>query len=483
MSLNSRGDEPITTGLHDAINSRPSDNMTDNYPPTGEQLEKRIVEFIDSIVESAVCRLASKYNGQKPCSIIGSSRGSFNVCFFVQFGVEDATWVVRVPLEPVVLDPWAKVQSEAATMRYIKKKTTIPIPAVHAYGNDAELLQGGSKPQAFLICEYISGQSLSMKNFANAPEDQRKHLYNDLFDILTQLYGLQFPVAGSLMPNPDNEAEPIIGPIQCMAANELYRVVRPQRDPSTFSSYGDYISYQIHILSETFRLPTEELNSNTAKLELFAIEGLTKQASTLSDSSQPEMPFILAHQDMRCSNIIVTEEFHISGIIDWEFSGTIPRHLFTPPPWITGHDLDAMLAYPVRVPITLTEICSEFLQILETKSTIPDNCVQLMETWKHQSEQLFPVAQILRQPSCLISVYYDSLLPRTSGTTREDVVDQFFSSDGEGRSLAPEVSRRVEQSECYTQYLKDQGLFVADEQSQRDQEWLAKAKELLESMK
>jgi hypothetical protein len=91
----------------------------DRYPPTGEQLEERIVEFIDSIVDSAVCRLASKYNGQKPCSIVGSSRGSFNVCFFVQFGEENAKWVVRVPLEPVVVDPWAKVQSEAATMRYV----------------------------------------------------------------------------------------------------------------------------------------------------------------------------------------------------------------------------------------------------------------------------------------------------------------------------------------------------------------------------
>ncbi|PTB81723.1 phosphotransferase [Trichoderma longibrachiatum ATCC 18648] len=434
MSLSSKGDEPITDGPHDSINSRPSDMMADNYPPSGEQLEERIVEFIDSIIESAVCRLASKYNGQKPCSIIGSSRGSFNVCFFVRFGVENATWVVKVPLEPVVLDPWAKVQSEAATMRYIQKKTTIPIPAVHAYGNDAELLQGGSKPQALFICEYISGQSLSMKNFANAPEDQRKHLYNDLFHILTQLYGLQFPVAGSLMPNPDNDAEPIIGPIQCMAANELYRVVRPQRNPST----------------------------NQAKIELFAIDSLTNQASTLFDSSKPEMPFILAHQDMRCSNIIGTEEFHINGIIDWEFSSTIPRHLFTRPLWITGHDLDAMLAYPVRVPITLTEICFEFRQVLETKSAIPDN---------------------YSTPSCLISVCYSFLFPRTLEITKEDVVDQFFSSDGAGRSLAHEVRRRVEQSESYTQYLKDQGLFVADEQSQTDQEWLAKAEELLRSLR
>ncbi|OTA00023.1 hypothetical protein A9Z42_0029900 [Trichoderma parareesei] len=162
MSLYSNDDELITSGSHYATSARASDIMMDRYPPTGEQLEERIVEFIDSIVESAVCRLASKYNGQKPCSIVGSSRGSFNVCFFVQFGEETAQWVVRVPLEPVVINPWAKVQSEAATMSYIKKKTTIPIPAVHAYVNDAKLFQGEFKPLAFLICDFIPGQSLAI---------------------------------------------------------------------------------------------------------------------------------------------------------------------------------------------------------------------------------------------------------------------------------------------------------------------------------
>lgn len=162
-------------------------------------------------------------------------------------------------------------------------------------------------------------------------------------------------------------------------------------------------------------------------MELFAIEGLTKQASTLFNSFKPEMPFILAHQDMRCSNIIVTEDFRVCGIIDWEFSGTIPRHLFTPPPWITGHDPDAVNAYPIRATITPTEICSEFLQVLEAKSTISGSCAQLMEIWKHQPEQLFPVAQILRQPSCLIGVYYKFFFPPTFGTTTmEDVIDEFF---------------------------------------------------------
>lgn len=81
-----------------------------------------------------------------------------------------------------------------------------------------------------------------MRTFVNATDDQRKQLYNDLADIFSQLYELEFPITGSLMPNPDDDMEPTIGPIQSMAANELYRRVPPQRDPSAFSSYSEHIT-------------------------------------------------------------------------------------------------------------------------------------------------------------------------------------------------------------------------------------------------
>jgi hypothetical protein len=88
------------------------------FPPTEEQLEARIKGFIDSIDKDAVCRLASRHNSHKSCRVTGHNHGSFNVCFFVLFDTENVTWVVRIPLEPVICDVWGKVQSEVATMRY-----------------------------------------------------------------------------------------------------------------------------------------------------------------------------------------------------------------------------------------------------------------------------------------------------------------------------------------------------------------------------
>ncbi|KAG5752056.1 hypothetical protein H9Q72_006778 [Fusarium xylarioides] len=465
-----------------AASLRVDDNAMRGFPPTEEQLEARIEEFIDSIDKDAVCRLASRHNSHRSCRVIGHDRGSFNVCFFVLFDTQNVTWVVRIPLEPVVCDVWAKVQSEVATMRYVEHNTTIPIPRLHAYGRAPDLVQDGSATVAFLICDYISGRSLSLKTLVSATEDRRKHLYHDLVDILSQLYKLEFSVAGSLMPNPAGGPDPVIGPILSMSANELYRCCQQQGGFEIPSSEEQYLAYQSHILSETYRLPTQDLSSDQVRMELFALESLTKHVFGSLEFPKSKTPFSMAHQDLRCSNIIVTEDLHVSGIIDWEFAGTIPRYLSTPPSWLTGDDLDAVSAFPAAADLTLKELYAEFIEVLEVKSATSGDCAKLRDGWKYQAELRFPVAQIIRHPSCLIRVYYGLIFPRLFvGRDMGEVVDEFFRD--EGRFLMSEVKQRLEKSECYTQHLKDQGLLVRDEKSQARQELLARAEQLLKRIK
>jgi hypothetical protein len=327
------------------------------------------------------------------------------------------------------------------------------------------------------MCDYISGQSLSLKTLVSATKDQRKHLYHDLIDILSQLYKLEFSMAGSLMPNPTGGPDPIIGPILSMSANELYRCCQQQGELEIPSSEGQYLAFQSHILSETYRLPTEDLSSDQVRMELFALESLTNHVFRSLEFPKSNSPFSMSHQDLRCSNIIVTEDLHVSGIIDWEFAGTIPRHLSTPPPWITGDDLDAVSAFPAAAEITLSELYAEFIEVLKVKSVTSSDCAKLRDGWNHQAELKFPVAQIIRHPSCLIRVYYGLIFPQLFiGRDKGEVVDRFFKDDG--RALVSEVKQRLETSECYTQYLKDQGLLVKDEKAQARQELFAKAEQL-----
>lgn len=60
-------------------------------------------QFIAAIDEVDVCRLASSYRNGDHCSFFKPpSRGSYNICYFVQFppnsaGEDVEKWVVRVP--------------------------------------------------------------------------------------------------------------------------------------------------------------------------------------------------------------------------------------------------------------------------------------------------------------------------------------------------------------------------------------------------
>jgi hypothetical protein len=64
-----------------------------------------------------VCTLASSYNDEKPCRIVNSARGGFNMCYYVEFLDSSTTWAVRIPIEPAVYSVWDKLQSEVAATR------------------------------------------------------------------------------------------------------------------------------------------------------------------------------------------------------------------------------------------------------------------------------------------------------------------------------------------------------------------------------
>ena len=80
-------------------------------------------QFIASIHEDDVCRLASSHHNGDHCTFFQSPRrGSYNICYFVHFlsnSSEDVEkWVVRVPLGPCLAHgSRSKLESEIATMQ------------------------------------------------------------------------------------------------------------------------------------------------------------------------------------------------------------------------------------------------------------------------------------------------------------------------------------------------------------------------------
>ncbi|KAK9438409.1 phosphotransferase enzyme family protein [Metarhizium brunneum] len=386
------------------------------FPLTAEEIDRDIDEFINNIDEEAIGQLASRHNDQKPWKrIAGRTHGSFNVCFFVQFD-GDTTLVVRIPLNPVVNQVWTKVQSEVATIQYLWHKTKIPVPRVRTYGQDTTLTKSGSETLAFIISDYIPGQSLSIKVLQNATEEHQRRFFDEIIDVFAQLRQLEFPRAGSLMPNLGHKSDPIVSGLLTMAANELHRYQKEQQNPGPFDSARAFLDYQ-------------------------------------------------------CGNIIVNADFGIAAIIDWEFSGTVPLEYFTPPLWITGHGRSEYIY------LATDTISNGFYEVLRTKAMTSNKCAQLMQEWNLQPQLAFPIVQILRQPETLLHVFYRFIFRIFFKGDREQVISDFFAQNDDNGTMAVEIRRRVENSKHYVQYLSEHGLLVVDEEAEkREQELLAMLK-------
>jgi hypothetical protein len=103
-------------------------------------------------------RLASQYRNGDTCSCVKMKNGSFNWCFKVVFD-DGLAWAVRFPVAGNVMHAEEKVRREVAVMKFIKEETSIPVPAVIAFG----MASDNHDPQIgpFIITEWIEGVPLS----------------------------------------------------------------------------------------------------------------------------------------------------------------------------------------------------------------------------------------------------------------------------------------------------------------------------------
>ncbi|RSL49711.1 hypothetical protein CEP54_012291 [Fusarium duplospermum] len=425
--------ETNTSNIHEAEVETLKSNAQE-FPATEEQEAQVKSTFIESLDLGAICALAS----------------SFNACFFVKFEQDGPQWVVRVPIEPILDNPWVKVLSEVATIEYLERETRILVPHVHAYGRDAELTKTSTRTQAFLIVDAIQGEPLDKKLLIEAEEEHRRNFYSQLIDILAELRQLEFPLIGSLMPNPDGSPKPILGPVMPMSAATL-RLPSQSR----FSSAREYMKYQFGLVSDFFSPPVSNHTVDDIKQEMFSLHCMERIFDQVIDHQLDKGPFVLNHLDLRGPNIIVDKNLRIQGIVDWEFAHTVPRQVFTPPSWITGHDsID-----------TNKEMHTEFRSVLDENSQDNSLWEQLEREWygtgksKDQTDMAFCVAHVLRRPADAIEIFEDFFDQKLLDKSFDDSVSEFFNDN---QAAALEAQRRAEQCERYTKYLEENGLYETE---------------------
>jgi hypothetical protein len=268
---------------------------------------------------------------------------------------------------------------------------------------------------------------------------------------LAQLRQQEFDRAGSLMPDPDGGDTPVVGPLLSLQLNDLQLEKRGfSIQPAKFASAIDFAFHQYHLLDQKYKLPAYKMSREVAQLEVFGLEDLKGRLSSCIDPRWNRGPFVLSHTDLRWPNLIVDGDDRIRGVIDWEWSGTVPRQFFLPPTWFAGRHPDCVSGVEYRIEYRL------FFDVL--KAATSQSCRQLAEEWGRTlpARVDLPLAVALRHHSCFVNMYYRGIFPLFHKGSRDDVVKQFFERDGKDGLFTLDVHRKLGNSERYTQYLDGQ---------------------------
>ena len=246
---------------------------------TFESLNIQALEQIATRLRDTPCRVnASKY-----------AYGGVNIVLELAFN-DTVNWIARIrvrdPDDQLSAINYGKLlMSEVATMRFLKRKTTIPVPEVFGY----DCRDNNPVGLPYILMEAMPGRNLwggGMSDFI--PDAYKEKVYQQFSDILVQLYSNPFTRIGMLYPA-ENSVEETVGEIVDLQA----RI--PNYGP--FTNSNDFYHLRTNLLSESHNAAlasgAEVPDLREAyKLKLAALQYIVEPTTANG-------PFFLAHPDFQ----------------------------------------------------------------------------------------------------------------------------------------------------------------------------------------
>ncbi|CAF2994249.1 unnamed protein product [Rotaria sp. Silwood2] len=249
---------------------------------TGEQAEKLFQRYLNKKVnwfESGEC-------------------GLNNLLFFVECENDQDKYVLKICGRS-----WKKIktESEVAAMNIVHKYTQIPLPKLVAYSSDNNNEFGVE----WIIMTRCFGKSLRSSSktndiWPNLSIDQQKSIINQLVEYISQFHNSiprsnnigNYKINGEIGPDNNN-----MGP---------------------WNNYQDFFNDRLKLQISTLNHEKvfEPIRDDLMKS--------IKEFENLNIPSFDYIPNVFTHNDLGVQNIIISDDNKITGIIDWEWSGSYP---------------------------------------------------------------------------------------------------------------------------------------------------------------
>lgn len=286
--------------------------------------------------------------------------GSFNCCFHME--LEDGHVAMRIPLPENSIDAERKMHSEAAIMRLVAERTTIPVPKIYHCGTGRENPTGLGP---FIIMDYVAHErtmaDLLQAGAANGspgpsaaidehlPHEMVRRIYGQMADIILQLDKITMPRIGMLRHDNTNNRKRKYAVSGMPMTQNLTDVVVFGGMPSylldnrSYTSSFQFYSAQadLHMAHFLFQQETIVESKDDAKDKYMArllFRRLWQQGKIIYDVQDGVEEFAaekfkLICDDLSPNNILLDDDNNVVGIIDWEFAYFGPEAIATSPPW------------------------------------------------------------------------------------------------------------------------------------------------------
>lgn len=229
--------------------------------------------------------------------------------------------------------PGYKTRNEVGCMTWIRKMTTIPVPAIVKWDDSANNLTG----HEFSLLEKVYGVSVDTI-YKDLDRPQKRQLVEQLVDFLAQLHEKPWPASvGGLVAQPDGTVA--LGPpieetfwqepdIDKYWPGETLESMNAL-DKGPYPSFAAYITASCHKYCHAIQKhpSLEQFRDMVPSIHRFIERINSVEFRGKLDTTK----YIMAHKDLHFANIICDpDSLRIKAILDWEFSGVVPAPRWNP---------------------------------------------------------------------------------------------------------------------------------------------------------
>lgn len=227
------------------------------------------------------------------------------------------TCIARFPLNRK--EASSVLESETATVKYVREHTTIPVPEIYFINLNPEHVVGA----AFVLMEKLPGKHL-YKYWDHLSTPHKLEVVEQLAGVVAQLCKLTFDSIGSLNSNGE------MGPVQDLS----YSPEENGRGP--FNNTLEYFTSFLH--------PSQRRREEIMQLYPKIEELITNYLNDQGNNPILRAPYPLIHSDFDAQNMLFTQSDptqppQLAGIIDWDQSHSGPLYFLCEYP-IFIQDLD-----------------------------------------------------------------------------------------------------------------------------------------------